>query len=217
LIGQNETKLRIYTQKWANWRSFISPIYKLGLSLKNRKMKDNLTEKESITADIFLDFLLTLEKNSAFKSVVNTFFEKHKVNKERGLFICKYLERKNLVRVMLDTKYELRNLTFDILKIKDFIKNESVNKIWLTENKLLNDNTLAKWQVKYFWYIFAFGLLGGVYSTIEIIKSLTIKESVKEKPVSKEEMELELSKLRTLILTQKRDTALVHANSEKGK
>lgn len=83
--------------------------------------------------------------------------------------------------------------------------------------KELNDAKLSKWQVKYFWYIFVFGLLGGIYSTVEIIKSLSTSENVKEKQVSKEEMELELSKLRTLILNQKRDTLIIPTNSEKGK
>lgn len=180
-------------------------------------MKDTLTEKESIIADIFLDFLLTLEKNSAFKSIVNTFFEKHKVNKNRGLFICKYLERKNLVAVMLDTKDELRNLTFDIVKIKDFVKNERVNKIWLTESKLLNDYTLSKWQVKTFWVALSFGFFGGLYSSYDFIKNLTNEDTNQEKQVTKEQMELELSKLRTLILIQKKDTLLTPSNSEKGK
>ena len=71
--------------------------------------------------------------------------------------------------------------------------------------------------MKYFWYIFAFGLVGGIYSTVEIIKSLTTSENAKEKQVTKEELELELTKLRTLILTQKKDTLLTRANSEKGK
>lgn len=83
--------------------------------------------------------------------------------------------------------------------------------------KELDDAKLSKWQVKYFWYILFFGLLGGIYSTVEIIKSLTTSENVKEKQVTKEELELELSKLRTLILNQKKDTLLIPTNSEKGK
>lgn len=71
--------------------------------------------------------------------------------------------------------------------------------------------------MKYFWYIFAFGLVGGIYSTVEIIKSLTTSENAKEKQVTKEELELELTKLRTLILTQKKDTLLIRSNSGKGK
>ena len=83
--------------------------------------------------------------------------------------------------------------------------------------KELDDAKLSKWQVKYFWYILFFGLLGGIYSTVEIIKSLTTSENVKEKQVTKEELELELSKLRTLILNQKKETLLIPTNSEKGK
>ena len=78
----------------------------------------------------------------------------------------------------------------------------------ILKDKELNDAKLSKWQVKYFWYIFAFGLLGGIYSTVEIIKSLTIKEDVKEKPISKAELESEIAKLRTLILDQKRIDSL---------
>lgn len=66
-------------------------------------------------------------------------------------------------------------------------------------------------------YFINFGLLDGIYSTVEIIKSLTTSENVKEKQVTKEELELELSKLRTLILNQKKDTLLIPTNCEKGK
>ena len=176
-----------------------------------------LSEKESEIADIFLEFLLTLEKSNAFRSIVNHFFEKHKVNKERGLFICKYLERKSLVTIMLDSNEELRNLNFDISKIKDFLKNERINKIWITENKLYNDSTLSKWQVKIFWPMFILGIFGGLYSSYDFVKNITTKENIEEQQVTKSEMESELSKLRTLILTQKKDSVLIHFNSEKGK
>jgi hypothetical protein len=180
-------------------------------------MNKPLTEKESKIADLFLHFLLTLEKNSAFKSIVNTFFIKHNVNKERTLFICKYLERKTLVTIMLDSNDELRNLNFDTLKIKDFIKNESINKIWLTENKLYNDSKLSERQVKTFYIVFAFGLFGGLYSCYDFIKNLTKEENDQQKQITKEELESELSKLRTLILTQKKDSLLNVSNSERGK
>ena len=180
-------------------------------------MKDNLTERESKIADLFLEFLLAYEKNYVVKGIVYHFFDKQNISKERTFFICKFLERKSLVSLNLNSESEMRNLNFDKLKIQDFLKNNEINKIWRTERKISNDHTLSKWQVKSFWIALSFGLLGGIYSTVEIIKSLTIKEDVKEKPVSKEEMELELSKLRTLILNQKRDTLLTPSNSEKGK
>ena len=180
-------------------------------------MKDNLTDRESKIADSFLEFLLAYEKIYVVKGIVHHFFDSRNISKERTLFICKFLERKSLVSLNLNSESELRNLNFDKLKIQDFLKNDGINKIWRTESKNLNDYTLSKWQVKTFWIALTFGVFGGIYSTVEIIKSLTIKEDVKEKPVSKEEMELELSKLRTLILNQKKDTLLIPANFEKGK
>jgi hypothetical protein len=83
--------------------------------------------------------------------------------------------------------------------------------------KLHNESKLSDWQVKTFWPLFIFGLFGGLYSAYDIIKNLTNVENVKSKQITKEEMESELSKLRTLILSQKRDTLLTHPNSEKGK
>ena len=166
-------------------------------------MNKPLTEKESKIADLFLEFLLTLDKNSAFKSIVNTFFEKRKVNKERGLAICKYLERKSLITLMLDSNEELRNLNFDISKIKDFLKNDRVNKIWITENKLLNDSTLSKWQVKTFWPIFIFAFVGFGFSVFNFISTQKTQENTKLQEQRIEKMESELTKLHISISSQK--------------
>lgn len=83
--------------------------------------------------------------------------------------------------------------------------------------KLHNESKLSDWQVKTFWPLFIFGLFGGLYSAYDIIKNLTKLENVQSKQITKEEMESELSKLRTLILTQKNDTLSIHSNSETGK
>ncbi len=83
--------------------------------------------------------------------------------------------------------------------------------------KLHNESKLSDWQVKTFWPLFIFGLFGGLYSAYDIIKNLTKVENVQSKQITKEEMESKLSKLRTLILTQKKDTLSVPSNSEKGK
>ena len=39
--------------------------------------------------------------------------------------------------------------------------------------KLKNDYTLSKWQLKTFWWVFSFGIIGGVYAIISIIIALT--------------------------------------------
>jgi hypothetical protein len=64
---------------------------------------------------------------------------------------------------------------------------------------------------------FVFGLFGGLYSCYDFIKTLNTKEYDQSKQITKEELELELSKLRTLILNQKKDSLLNTSNSEKGK
>jgi DNA-binding MarR family transcriptional regulator len=79
------------------------------------------------------------------------------------------------------------------------------------------DLRLKKWQLKTFWWIFGFGIFGGLYSGLDIIKNLTKPKDVKQQQVTKSEMELELSKLRTLILNQKKDGLLKLPNSEKSK
>ena len=81
----------------------------------------------------------------------------------------------------------------------------------------MNDYTLSKWQVKTFWVALSFGIFGGIYSGYDFIKSIANEDTNQVKQVTKEEMELELSKLRTLILNQKKDSLLSIPNSEKGK
>lgn len=39
--------------------------------------------------------------------------------------------------------------------------------------KLRNDYTLSKWQLKTFWWVFSFGIIGGVYAILSIISALT--------------------------------------------
>ena len=92
-------------------------------------MKDNLTERESKIADLFLEFLLAYEKNYVVKGIVYHFFDKQNISKERTFFICKFLERKSLVSLNLNSESEMRNLNFDKLKIQDFLKNNEINKI----------------------------------------------------------------------------------------
>ena len=178
-------------------------------------MNKYLTEKESKVAGLFLEFLLTNEKSHAFKSVVNHFFLEHKIDKARALIICKDLEKKSLVSLILDPKSDLRNLSFDKSRIREFLKNERINKIWITDSKLQNDFKLSHWQLKTYWPLFIFAVFGGLYSGYDFIKNLNKKENAQSKLVTKEEMETELSKLRTLILNKKEDS--FPAKSKKAK
>ena len=180
-------------------------------------MTEKLTKRESKIADLFLEFLLTIDKSYAYKTTVYFFFNKEKLPGDRIIVICKYLERKNLIYIIFDNNEELKNIRFDKANILSFLKNDSVNKLWTSEKKLYNDSKLSQWQVKTFWIALSFGVFGGIYSGYDFIKSLTNEDTNQEKQVTKEQLESELSKLRILISDQKKDSLLIRPNSEKGK
>ena len=181
-------------------------------------MTEKLTKRESKIADLFLEFLLTIDKSYAYKTTVYFFFNKEKLPEDRIIVICKYLERKNLIYIIFDNNEELKNIRFDKANILSFLKNDSVNKLWTSEKKLYNDSKLSQWQVKTFWIALSFGVFGGLYSGCDFfIKILTNEETNQEKQVTKEQLESELSKLRILISDQKKDSLLIRPNSEKGK
>ncbi len=69
--------------------------------------------------------------------------------------------------------------------------------------KLKSDAKLSKWQVKTFWWIFALACFGGLYSIYDLTNKIISKKQDQE-ILTKPQMELELSKLRTLILDHKK-------------
>ena len=83
--------------------------------------------------------------------------------------------------------------------------------------KLHNDSKLSEWQVKTFWWIFGFAFIGFGLSVYNFIDSLATSKDIilQEDRIGKTESEL--SKLRTLISTQKKDSLLILPSSEKGK
>ncbi|WAC02913.1 hypothetical protein N7U66_04610 [Lacinutrix neustonica] len=162
-------------------------------------MNKALTEKESKVADLFLEDLLTHEKTHAFKSVVNHFFEKDKISKERALFICEYLERKSLVTLILDSNFTLRNIKFDKSKIQEFLKNDGINKRWMVDSKLKYDLKFSKFKVKTFGFLFVISIFGGVYGFYDFIERVGIIKHFQ----SEQKKELEESKLHNSFLIQK--------------
>jgi hypothetical protein len=128
------------------------------------------------------------------------------------------LETNNLIKENDDREsYTLTKLGREKLsELKINFENDE-NDQKAERKKLHNDSKLSEWQVKTFWPLFIFGIFGGLYSGYDIIKNLTKVENVQSKQITKEEMESELSKLRTLILTQKKGTLSIPSNSEKDK
>lgn len=51
----------------------------------------------------------------------------------------------------------------------------------IEEQKLINDSKISKWQAKTFWWVFVFGLIGGICGIISL--TMQIKENInKQKP-----------------------------------
>lgn len=106
--------------------------------------------------------------------------------------------------------------------IEKFKELDKLNKITekdknIQRRKLYNESIIAERARKTFWFVFLFGLFGGIYSGIDIFNKITKSKEVPKKQVTKQEMEEELSKLRTLFLTQKKVDSLNHSNSELNK
>ena len=103
---------------------------------------------------------------------------------------------------------------------REIIINEVI-KLYIKEfdesKKLHNESKLSEWQVKTYWWIFGFAVIGFVFGIYNFTSSLTPSKDIIRQEQSIKKMESELSKLRILILTQKKDTLLIHQNSEKGK
>lgn len=129
--------------------------------------------------------------------------------------IIEFLKSKQYIEsIDNDLMYSLTDVglvNFEILQKSKTQQNEDE----LAErNKLHNESVMSGWKRKTFWYIFALGLFGGIYSGIDLFNKITSSKEVQEKQLNKKEIELELSKLRTLILSQKSQDSLATSNSE---
>ena len=73
--------------------------------------------------------------------------------------------------------------------------------------KSVIDLKLKRWQLKTFWWIFGFAIIGSGLSVYNFINSLSTPKNEEQREQKIEKMELELIKLR----------GLIHSNSEKKK
>ncbi|WP_298767712.1 hypothetical protein [uncultured Polaribacter sp.] len=163
-------------------------------------------------------FLLkTKFENQGDKKDDTDFFElvKNKLNWKEYLSILSELENKDFFKY--NEKHHLSEYGLSILQEWESFFTQKEKDEKAERFKLHNESILSGWKRKTFWYIFAFGLFGGIYSGIDLFKKITSNKEVPKKQVTKQEMEEELSKLRTLVLTQKKIDSLNHSNSELNK
>ena len=163
---------------------------------------------------IVLDFII----NNDFPLIDNPEYLPNNIGFREYLSIIEFLEEKQYIEsIENDSMYVLTDVgivNFNILKKNKEQKDADES---AERNKLHNESIMSGWKRKTFWYIFAFGLFGGVYSGIDLFNKMVKSKKVQEKQISKEEMESELTKLRTLILTKKNQDSLVNSNSELNK
>jgi len=94
-------------------------------------------------------------------------------------------------------------------RLSELLKEIENNRIESEKSKL--DLILKKWQLKTFWWIFGIAFIGTIFSIINFIKDSKHSNNIKEQEIRIEKTELELSKLHTLILNQKKVDSLHNA------
>ena len=130
----------------------------------------------------------------------------HKIGwSEYNTFISEFLKNNLVDEYSANKLTELGKNRLNELKIKinQKEKDEKAERI-----KLYNESVMSGWKRKTFWYIFALGIFGGVYSGIDLFGKITSSKEVPKEQLTKQKMEEELSKLRTLILTTKKKDTL---------
>jgi len=164
--------------------------------------------------NIVLDFII----NNDFPLIDSPEHLPENIGFREYISIIEFLENKQYIEsIDNDLMYSLTDVGFVNFKIlKKNIAQQGTDEL-AERNKLHNESVMSGWKRKTFWYIFVLGLFGGIYSGIDLFNKITSSKEVQEKQLTKQEMESELSKLRTLILSQKSQDSLKNPNFELNK
>jgi len=153
-------------------------------------------------------FLKTKLENESKKLGSEQFFEliKHKIGWKKYNEI--YAEFAN--NSMLDS-YSHTQLTElgknTLIALQSELEQELKDKI-AERKKLHNDAIISGWKRKTFWYIFAFGLFGGIYSGIDLFNKVTGRNIKAEKTDSHTEI-LESKSPPTILNQKEEDTTFI--------
>ena len=170
-----------------------------------------------IDKELRILFLRTKLENESKNLSSDNFFKliEHKIGwKQYNDLYSEYAKNTLLDQQTHNKLTELGKTTLNTLEIE--YEQELKDKI-AERKKLHNESVMSGWKRKTFWYIFALGLFGGIYSGIDLFNKITSKKEVPIQQLTRQEMEAELTKLRTLILNQKSRDSLENANSELNK
>jgi hypothetical protein len=84
----------------------------------------------------------------------------------------------------------------------------------IQNKKLEDDAKLSNWQIKTFWWFFFFSLVGFCYGFYDFITDQKSDKSLEIIEKSNQQLESELSKLRTLVLDQKKVDSLHNSRTQ---
>jgi hypothetical protein len=160
---------------------------------------------------IVLNFII----NNNFPLIDNPDHLPENIGFREYLSIIDYLDKKEYIEsIENDAHFDLTDVGVANLKlIQENLEQKNLDTL-AERKKLHNESVMSGWKRKTFWYIFALGLFGGIYSGIDLFNKITDKKEVQTEQLTKQEMKEELSRLRTLILTKKKRDSLMNSNSE---
>ena len=80
--------------------------------------------------------------------------------------------------------------------------------------KLKWDTKLSKWQVKTFWPVFVFGLIGFIFGVFNFVDNLNKTKSIEELQQDNRNIQEEVSRLHTLVLDPKTVDSLHNSKTQ---
>jgi len=86
-------------------------------------------------------------------------------------------------------------------ELNRFEKKEEIDTLAL--KKLRWDSKLSKWQVKTFWPVFGFGLIGFIFGVFNFVDNRNKTKSIEELQQDNQNIQEEVSRLHTLVLDKK--------------
>lgn len=108
------------------------------------------------------------------------------------LEIISHLEKREFIEETDEMNlYKITKVGLNKLKELDEIKAQKEKDEKAERYKLHNESVTSGWKRKTFWFIFIFGLFGGVYSAIDLINKMIPKSGKEQKQLdTKENIEL---------------------------
>ena len=165
---------------------------------------NELTEKESKVANLFLKYILLLDRSYIIKSNMLFYFNKQKIKESSANIICEKIELHGVFSLIRNKDDSLRTINFDKEKIKCFLKDGGLHSEWLKNDKLKNDAKISRLQAKTFFIVLSLGLIGGLYSLYDFfIQAKNIDKRFQKLDLNTLKNRESRDKLHTLILNQK--------------